>query len=261
VKLSEADLAYLEKNGRGGIYAIAIRDDVWSAQLEADGDHDESGAYPKCYIGQSGASKGIKRRIVEHSRKLRNGKHVNAHLQSAWDKYGEESFECFVIESCQDVSLDARENFWMWLHNAQGRKHGFNISIHASAPMRGRKASDETRAKLSAAHIGKKRSDEHRAKISANSAMKNNPETRAKNSAARIGKKHSDEARARMSAAHIGKKRSDEHRAKISANNPMKNPEAVAKRLATFRANKERKRREMILTNLAIIEPQARSAA
>lgn len=43
----------------------------------------------KRYIG---SSIHIEQRFKEHLRNLRANKHVNAHLQSAWNKYGEHSF-------------------------------------------------------------------------------------------------------------------------------------------------------------------------
>lgn len=43
----------------------------------------------KRYIG---SSIHIEQRFKEHLRNLRANKHVNAHLQCAWNKYGEQSF-------------------------------------------------------------------------------------------------------------------------------------------------------------------------
>lgn len=49
------------------------------------------------YIGQS---KTIQRRWHDHLKCLRDGKHVNRHLQAAFQKYGEDAFEFSVIEEC-----------------------------------------------------------------------------------------------------------------------------------------------------------------
>ena len=46
----------------------------------------------KTYIG---SSKNIYQRLLKHFALLRYNKHQNAHLQSAWNKYGENSFRWF----------------------------------------------------------------------------------------------------------------------------------------------------------------------
>jgi hypothetical protein len=131
LQLSEHDLSLLKHNP-GGIYCIALRDEVWQAQLDADVDHDESSAYPKVYVGQSGASVGIKLRVASHYKALRNGKHHNPHLQHVFNLHGEDALEAYVIESCSDSELDRAEETWIWRFNAHGI-HGYNIAVHASA--------------------------------------------------------------------------------------------------------------------------------
>ncbi len=49
----------------------------------------------KIYIG---SAVDLKARWDGHRRRLRRGVHHNAHLQYAWDKYGEASFEFSVLE-------------------------------------------------------------------------------------------------------------------------------------------------------------------
>lgn len=49
----------------------------------------------KVYIGQSN---NIKKRWTEHRSALNNNRHVNVHLQNAWNKYGENNFEFVIIE-------------------------------------------------------------------------------------------------------------------------------------------------------------------
>lgn len=60
----------------------------------------------KTYIG---SSKNIYQRLLKHFALLRHNKHENAHLQSAWNKYGEEAFQWFIIEFCDNSSLTQRE--------------------------------------------------------------------------------------------------------------------------------------------------------
>jgi group I intron endonuclease len=319
VKLSDADLAYLETHGKSGIYCIALKDSVWQEKLEADGDPETSKAYPKVYVGQSGASKGIKHRIGGHLRELRKGSHRNSKLQHAFDRYGESAFECWIIESCQNGALNAREEYWIELFAAFTTR-GYNIARCASAPAHGRKfgpCPDERKAKIGNANLGSKRTTEQKAAISARllgnknrRGIPHSPESIAKISATGKGRKKSPETiekmraaanrperlaqlreqgknlsqatRARMRAAHsgaknhfYGKTHSAESRARMSKNCSMKNPESVAKMRATKarktreqkaeilarawatrRANKERKRREMIMANLAILIEQ-----
>ena len=52
----------------------------------------------KRYIG---SSIHIEQRFKEHLRNLRANKHVNANLQSAWNKYGEHSFVFEEVELCE----------------------------------------------------------------------------------------------------------------------------------------------------------------
>lgn len=73
--------------------------------------------------------------------------------------------------------------------------------------MLGRKASEETKAKLSASHKGKRISEEAKKKQRATMLGRIlSPEARSKISASRKGKKASDETKAKLSAARKGKK-------------------------------------------------------
>lgn len=53
----------------------------------------------KFYIG---SSSNLKKRLYEHQRELNLGVHTNKHLQSAWNKYGEENFKFEVVETIDD---------------------------------------------------------------------------------------------------------------------------------------------------------------
>lgn len=58
----------------------------------------------KFYIG---SSSNLKKRFYEHRRELNLGIHTNKHLQSAWNKYGEENFKFEVIETIDgELTLD-----------------------------------------------------------------------------------------------------------------------------------------------------------
>ena len=50
----------------------------------------------KRYIGSTSDS--FRKRWNLHKYHLRNNKHKNSHLQYAWNKYGEQTFSCSVVE-------------------------------------------------------------------------------------------------------------------------------------------------------------------
>lgn len=54
----------------------------------------------KIYVG---SSKNIARRIYEHFKDLKGGRHHSIHLQRAWNLYGETSFKTWCLEM---VELD-----------------------------------------------------------------------------------------------------------------------------------------------------------
>ena len=60
----------------------------------------------KCYIGSSVC---IYNRLMEHRSHLRNNKHVNKHLQSSYNKYGEDSLKIELLETC-DLNLSIIRN-------------------------------------------------------------------------------------------------------------------------------------------------------
>ena len=60
-----------------------------------------------------GSSCNLKSRLAEHRWKLSNNRHVNAHLQNAWNKYGEENFEFLPIEFCENEVLTEREQYYI----------------------------------------------------------------------------------------------------------------------------------------------------
>lgn len=69
----------------------------------------------KCYVG---STIHLDQRRREHFSKLANNKHINAHLQNAYNKYGREAFDFEVLETI-DIDdnikdkLLKREQFWI----------------------------------------------------------------------------------------------------------------------------------------------------
>lgn len=122
----------------------------------------------KFYIGHS---QDYDVRWWEHSRKLKTNKHDNFHLQSAWNKYGENVFEFIIIELVEPNKILEREQYWINLLGACDKELGYNINPDALRPPspKGRKHSAETKAKMSISmtgikkipHIRKPRTEKH----------------------------------------------------------------------------------------------------
>lgn len=64
----------------------------------------------RCYYG---SSINMNKRLSVHKSSLRGGYHCNAHLQRAWNKYGEDAFSFNSVEVTDESSLDERESFWI----------------------------------------------------------------------------------------------------------------------------------------------------
>src|SRR6266568_3871938 len=123
-------------------------------------------ANKKIYIG-SALNLYLRRHV--HFSELRYNKHVNRHLQNAWNKYGEQSFTFEVLEYVLPISLAAREQYWFKKLKPFGHK-GFNIATEAGSPLgnksrTGKKMSPEAIKNIADGHRGTKRSPETREKM------------------------------------------------------------------------------------------------
>lgn len=233
-------------------------------------------ANDKIYIG---SSNNLRQRWNEHRSDLTRNVHKNAHLQNAWNKYGEQSFVFEIVEFVMPWILLDREQFWLDNLKPYHKKIGFNIATSASNPAlglkhspehiekirtasQGRIHSAETRTKISAVHKGKVNSTETRAKISvALKGRKQSPELIEKRIAPLRGRTLSDEHKRKIGLVHKGKIRSAETCAKISAARKGQIPsaEAIAKSANSRRGLKqsnetkekraEKQRQKYIITN------------
>lgn len=207
----------------------------------------------KCYVGQA---VDIEKRWKQHRQKLNSGKHYNAHLQRAWNQYGENSFQFMVLEYCTEDKLnelevqyidecDAYENGYNMTMGGEGTRGFYHTEEHKqyiSRLLTGRVFSEETREKMSkAAHQrpyimtearlqgfkklsiamkGKTFSPEHCQHIS--DAKKGNiPWNKGKKYPDGyvhhwVGKHHSEETKRRLSEIRTGTKRSEEAKLKTS---------------------------------------------
>lgn len=158
------------------------------------------------YVGQAGRS--IKRRWVEHRTQLNHRCHGNAHLQNAWNKYGEKAFKFSVLEHTK--SLDKREQYW--LDQIKKTCPIYNISHKVRASCIGVTFSDEHRRRISNGLMGHPVSDKTR------KAVSDRWKTREKDSWL---------TRWLKGAAFRGKKFTPEHANRISLSESKPYPEFV----------------------------------
>jgi group I intron endonuclease len=86
-------------------------------------------------------------RFQAHKRRLRVGKHQSPLLQKAWNEHGEDYFKFEVLEQLNaPEDLLAAEQ--VWLDEYAGKPCCYNWATDASAPMRGKTHTDETKVKL-----------------------------------------------------------------------------------------------------------------
>ena len=82
----------------------------------------------KIYIG---LSSDIYKRWKVHRTILNKGKDINAHLQSAWNEYGESSFEFFIIEKISSENknkMKTRERHWIRKYRSNNNSFGYNMT-------------------------------------------------------------------------------------------------------------------------------------
>ena len=164
----------------------------------------------KFYIG---SSDDIHRRFGRHISDLRRNKHDNAHLQNAWNKYGEKSFDFEVVRVCsmKDVLLEEQRD----LDVCVGRPECYNIRESAECPVApGSKRPDWVKEKISATQKGKPRwTEEQKKQMSIDrKGRRHKPETIAKF----LGRKSAYENIKKAQLFNVGRVYSDEHRKAIS---------------------------------------------
>jgi len=138
------------------------------------------------------------------------GVHHNAQLQSAFDKHGEDAYVFDVSLLCPVEDLDMQEQFALDIYH--GTPGCANVAKCAEVSARGRKHSEEARAKMSESHRGVFPSTETRARMSrSQKGRRHSAESRAKMSEVQKGRTFSDESRARMSASQRGKRQFARH--------------------------------------------------
>lgn len=184
----------------------------------------------KIYIGQA---EDIHVRQIEHKRELNKNTHHNAHLQRAWNKYGEKVFQFKILEYCPIGDLDEREQHYLDVYIPKGIC--YNIALDATAPMRGIKHTEQSLEKMrkfqrETPRTFSPKQREHLATlIESNKGRKHDPEfgkriserqTGDKNPM--FGKPHSEEHKRKISEAGKGRIATEETRRKLSDSNKGK---------------------------------------
>lgn len=171
----------------------------------------------KVYIGQS---KSCTIRWRSHKSELKGGYHGNSYLQASYNKYGLDSFEYSILESCSSDIIDERERYWIKRYNSTNRDFGYNRESGGNV---NKVMSEESKRKMRKAaksenHFpppsrkGSKWSEEHKKRMS--EIMKGKPqkkrseETKQKVREARLGTTLSKETKQKVSKSLLGNKRS-----------------------------------------------------
>lgn len=107
-------------------------------------------ATSKRYIGQT---IDFDRRKKCHLAMLRHNHHYNDYLQNSYNRYGEQSFDIFLIEAVEPnrALLDEREKYWIAFYKSFFANKGYNLSFGGT----GKEAvTEETKKKLSKSLLG-----------------------------------------------------------------------------------------------------------
>lgn len=103
----------------------------------------------KVYIG---SSIDCYKRLSGHIRLLNRNKSKSPHLQRAWNKYGQDSFVCVILEKCEEENLLIRESFYIDKYTSYNDRFGYNIVKNPHRPS----MTTETKKKQSQAVMGEK---------------------------------------------------------------------------------------------------------
>jgi group I intron endonuclease len=79
----------------------------------------------KVYVG---SATNIRKRWRDHKWYLNHNIHHNSHLQSAWNKYGAESFEFLIVLECSVDILLAKEKEYTIKYNSLNNNYGYNVN-------------------------------------------------------------------------------------------------------------------------------------
>lgn len=104
----------------------------------------------KTYIGRS---VNIEKRWNEHKWQLDSNRHINRHLQGAWNRG--DKFDFSILEECENGLLNEREIYWIAYYNTTDSTHGYNL-CEGGKSTTGRRCGEETKKKISEKNKGRK---------------------------------------------------------------------------------------------------------
>ena len=156
----------------------------------------------KKYIGQS---TDINDRWRKHISELNHNSHHNDYLQKAWNKYGEDDFEFYILEYCNEDELDEKENYYINFYDTIDRKYGYNLKSGGQAHCH---HTEEVKNKISESNKKAYQNQELRELRSIN-ALKQwaNPNIKEKimgSNNGMYGKHHNEETRQKISKNRSG---------------------------------------------------------
>jgi len=164
-----------------------------------------------CYMGQS---VNVFDRKRGHFAALRNGKHVNRHLQYAYHKHGEGSFRFRVLLYCEPSELTRYEQAVTDLCCPS-----YKLRLLCVESNRGNRVSKETKVRMSKAQKGRIITPEAREKMSRTKRAAHRHWSEQEKQQRRVwstGLRHTEEVKAGISKHLMGHTFSEETRAKIS---------------------------------------------
>jgi group I intron endonuclease len=164
-----------------------------------------------------GSSTNIERRWVRHRKMLNGGVHDNKHLNSAWTKYGADSFEFTILELVpQDKVYEVEQRYLDIAKVNPDQYYNTQYDVRANPrvirligqSLKGRKLTAEHRRKIGESLRGRFYSEITRKKIGAFSSQR----------------VHTEETKRKIGAANKGKLKPESTRRKISLGNKGKHP-------------------------------------
>ena len=172
----------------------------------------------KIYIG---SSIDIKARWANHKSQLKKGTHKSPHLQSAWNKYGEENFEFEIIEHVllpsywpreeRNEKLLIREQFHLDNSRCLEREFGYNTRPRADRKLHSEETKERMR-KPKPEGFG----DARRGEKNSFYGKKHSEETKEKIRRIQTGRPHPEKWREKSSETLKGRKFSEEHKENLS---------------------------------------------
>jgi len=146
----------------------------------------QSKDYLERYYGKNG-----------HLLSLQGNRHCNPHLQSIYNKYGQNSLRVQLIESCNPENLNICEQKWLNMFKENSLCLNICFEVNVPPSWKGRKHTEETKLKLRNLHLGKKRSNLTKDKLKIARQNRTGPFFK--------GRKHTEESKRKMSQSKLGR--------------------------------------------------------